>query len=340
MPVAGRNPPLRVAGTGSRALARALAGLCFLLCAATAAYCGETLKLATWNLEWLMATATFDRLARSCRNDYAGGVEREIPCDIVAPPERSMRRTAVDFGRLQAYARRLNADVIALQEVDGPAAAGLVFPGYSFCFTHREHTQNVGFAVRAGLPFRCADYPALALGRDGLRWGADLTLYPGSARPIRLLSVHLKSGCPYQLLTNRREDCQRLAEQVPVLERWIDARAADQQPFAVLGDFNRRLARERSAAHDRHGRLIGMWPELDDGDPPEADLTNVTAGQPYRPCLLGERYDEFIDHIVLSRSLAARVVPGSFQQLTYDREDSRQGRLSDHCPIAITLRLP
>jgi len=340
VPVAERKSAHPVVGRIRRAAARPLLGLCALLCAATAGYCDERLKLATWNLEWLMATATFDRLARSCRHEYAGGEEREIPCDIVAPPERSMRRTATDFSRLQAYARTLNADIIALQEVDGPAAAGLVFPNYNFCFTHREHPQNVGFAVRAGIPFRCADYPALGLGRDGLRWGADLTLYPGSVRQIRLLSVHLKSGCPYQLLTNRREDCQRLAEQVPVLERWIDARATDQQPFAVLGDFNRRLARERSTAHDRHGRLIGMWPELDDGDPPEADLTNVTNGQPYRPCLLGERYDEFIDHIVLSRSLATHVVPGSFEQLTYDREDSRKGRLSDHCPVAITLRWP
>ena len=109
-------------------------------------------------------------------------------------------------------------------------------------------------------------------------------------------------------------------------------------PFAVLGDFNRRLARERHTARDRHGKLIAMWPEIDDGDPPEADLTNVTAGQPYRPCSLGERYDDFIDHIVLSRSLAARLVPGSFEQITYDREDSRRARLSDHCPIAVTLR--
>jgi endonuclease/exonuclease/phosphatase family metal-dependent hydrolase len=152
--------------------------------------------------------------------------------------------------------------------------------------------------------------------------------------------VHLKSGCPRQVLTNRRDECRRLAEQVPALERWIDARAAERVPVAVLDDFNRRLARERSSARDRHGRLVAMWPELDDGDPPEADLTNVTAGQPYRPCTLGQRYDEFVDHIVLSRSLAARIVPGSFRQITFDREDSRQGRLSDHCPIAVTLRWP
>ncbi len=280
-----------------------------------------------------MTTATFDRLARSCSRNYIGGAEREIPCDIAEPPH-SMRRSSADFARLQEYARRLNADVIALQEVDGPSAAALVFPDYGFCFTRRNHVQNVGFAVRAGIPFRCSDYPALALDSDGLRWGAELTLYPGSRRQIQLLSIHLKSGCPSQLLTNRREECQRLARQVPLLEQWIDAHAAAGTPFAVLGDFNRRLARERHTARDRHGRLIAMWPEIDDGDPAEADLTNVTAGQPYHTCSLGERYEDFIDHIVLSRSLAAQLVPGSFEQITYDREDSRRARLSDHCPIA------
>ena len=59
-------------------------------------------------------------------------------------------------------------------------------------------------------------------------------------------------------------------------------------PFAVLGDFNRRLARERHTARDRHGKLIAMWPELDDGDPAEADLTNVTCG-PALPCVLAGR---------------------------------------------------
>lgn len=314
-----------------------LAG-CALLWFALPAYGGDTLKLATWNLEWLMTPATFDRLARACRHDYAGGEEREIPCDIVEPAQRSLRRAAADFVRLRDYARRLDADVIALQEVDGADAAAMVFPDYAFCFTHRRHVQNVGFAVRPGISFRCADYAALALDSDSLRRGAELTLYPGSEREIRLLSVHLKSGCPQQVLTNRREECRRLAEQVPALERWIDARAAQGVPFAVLGDFNRRFARERHSARDRHGNLIAMWPELDDGDPPEADLTNVTAGQPYRPCSLGQRFDDFIDHIVLSRSLAARAIPGSFEQLTYDRTDTE--RLSDHCPIAVTLRLP
>jgi endonuclease/exonuclease/phosphatase family metal-dependent hydrolase len=317
----------------------ALLGACTLLCSASPALARDTLRLATWNLEWLMTTETFDRLARTCSRAHTGDGAREIPCDIVAPPDRSLRRTAADFERLRMYAQRLNADVIALQEVDGPGAAALVFPGYNFCFTRRTHVQNVGFALRAGIAFRCTDYPALALASDGLRWGAQLTLFADSRWHMQLLAVHLKSGCPSQVLSNRREECRRLARQVPVLERWIDERAAADVPFAVLGDFNRRLARERHVARDRHGKLIAMWPELDDGDPPEAELTNVTAGQPYRRCSPHERYDDFIDHILLSRSLAPRLVPGSFEQITFDRTDMRGGRLSDHCPFAVTVKV-
>ena len=238
-----------------------------------------------------MTTATFDRLARSCSRDYVGGEEREIPCDIVEPPQRSMRRSCRGLRpaagvRAQAGCRRHRA------------AGGRRSPAPPrWCFPTMPSASPAAAMYRMSVSpcapaysFRCADYAALALDSDGLRWGAELTLYPGSraADPAALRPPEVR--LPQQVLTNRREECQRLAEQVPVLERWIDAHAAQGTPFAVLGDFNRRLARERHTARDRHGKLIAMWPELDDGDPPEADLTNVTAGQPYRPCSLGERY--------------------------------------------------
>lgn len=317
----------------------ALGMLCTLLLGAHA-LAQDTLKLATWNLEWLMTPATFDDLARTCRTEYAGGEGREIPCDIVLPEERSKRRSPEDFVRLREYARRLDADVVALQEVDGPDAARLVFPDYEFCFTHREHVQNVGFAVRRGIGFRCADYAALGLESNSVRWGAVLTLYSRGGHRLQLLAVHLKSRCQQQLLTSSKEDCRLLAAQVPVLKRWIDARVAEGSFFVVLGDFNRRFARERHSARDRRGRLIAMWPEIDGGNPGQARLTAVAMWQPYRPCRPWERHDAFIDNIVLGATLATYMVPGSFEQLVYDRDDARDARLSDHCPIAITLRLP
>ncbi len=323
-----------------RNAARSLLLAWITLCIGASADAQDTLKVATWNLQWLMTTGTFDGLASGCQTEYQGGERRAIPCDIVAPLERSMRRTDADFARLRYYARQLDADVIALQEVDGPSAAELVFPGYAFCFTGRTHVQNVGFAIRHGIDFDCADYAALGLPSSNVRWAADLTLYPGSAREVRLLSIHLKSGCPRQVLTNRKDECRQLAEQVPVLERWIDARASEGVPFAVLGDFNRRFEVERPAARNARGRLVAMWPELDDGDPPEADLTNATWDRPYIGCHSRERYRSYIDHIVLSRTLAARAVPASLERVVYTDSDVARFRMSDHCPLAVTLRMP
>ena len=206
-----------------------------------------TITLATWNAQWLMTPDTFDELARVCigRGGRANGSQRTIPCNLV--PDG--RWTGADLDRLRDFAAGLPADVFALQEVDGPAVAGRLFPGWSSCFTARANVQNVGFVIRPGIPHRCNDdYRALGLPEDDVRWGADLTLYPGSGRELRLLAVHLKSGCNRDLLTSDTDACRMLQRQVPVLEAWIDARAAEGARFAVLGDFNRRFDRESAPA--------------------------------------------------------------------------------------------
>jgi endonuclease/exonuclease/phosphatase family metal-dependent hydrolase len=294
------------------------------------------LKLATWNVEWLIAPQELRRLRRDClpKGVPPGRRERFVPCDVATDLERS----ASDFAALARYARRLDADVIALQEVDGPAAARLVFPGYAFCFTSRRHVQNTGFAIRRGIPYRCAEYARLAL--DGrVRRGAELVLYPGESRELHLLSVHLKSGCGRRSLDSGREACIVLAQQVPVLERWIDERAKRGQRFAVLGDFNRDLLDDRGPARSPSGSLRSLWAEIDDGDPPEADLVNPAEGQRFRNCSPRQNHAGYIDHIVLSRSLAWHLVPGSFERLVYQPDEALSLRLADHCPVAVTIEL-
>ncbi len=294
------------------------------------------LKLATWNLEWLIAPQELRRLRRDCLPEGVspGRRERFVPCDVATDLERS----ASDLAALARYARRLDADVIALQEVDGPAAARLVFSGYAFCFTSRRHVQNTGFAVRRGIPHRCGEYAPLSL--DGrVRRGAELVVYPGEPRELHLLSVHLKSGCGRRGLDSGRKDCTVLAQQVPRLEHWIDERAARGQSFAVLGDFNRDLLDDGGPARGPSGSLRSLWAEIDDGDPPEADLVNPAQGQRFRNCSPQQNYAGYIDHIVLSRSLAQRLVPGSFERLVYLPDEALRLRLADHCPVAVTVEL-
>lgn len=296
----------------------------------------DTLRIATWNLEWLIAPNAFRKLAGECvpRGASPGPRKRFIPCDVAAELERS----EADYRALARYARELDADVVALQEVDGPEAARRVFPDHDFCFTRREAVQNTGFAVRKGLPHRCGpDLTALSL--DGrVRRGAELIVYPGEPREIRLLSVHLKSGCARRPLDDPGEACAVLARQVPELERWIDEQAAAGRRFAVLGDFNHDLQGGRPPARNEQGAVRHFWSEIDDGEPAGARLINIATGHPFKNCHPGQNYRSYIDHVVLGQSLAEWRVPGSFIRQGYDPRDALDRKLADHCPVGVDLR--
>ena len=303
-----------------------------------------TLKFATWNLEWFLTPATFNTLKAGCtRGDQSHRrVPRSIPCDVAANQERS----ATDIAGLARYARTLDADVVALQEVDGPSAARQVFPRHEFCFTGGRAVQNTGFAIRRGLPFRCgADLTAMSLG-DTVRRGATMQLFPGTSRELYMLAVHLKSGCSRQALNSSAAACERLARQAPALHDWVQAQRAARHRFVVLGDFNRDLlaeswrmsgipgGEERGAASDGNG----LWAQLS-RDAVSAALINTASGEAFHNCYRGQTHTGYIDYILLGDSLASKMVHGSFQRLSYSATDAWRLKLSDHCPVAIRLRL-
>jgi 5'-nucleotidase (lipoprotein e(P4) family) len=295
------------------------------------------LRLATWNIEFMVEPATYRALAPVCTTEGSRlpGAERGLPCGVAARLERS----AEDFAALRSYAAQLDADVIALQEVDGPAAAALVFPGHEFCFSTRSHVQKNGFAIRAGLPFRCeSEYLPLSLG-DSSRRGVVVTLFPDTRDAITLMNVHLKSGCASASLdATDRPACAVLARQVEPLEQWIDAQASAGRRFAVLGDFNRRFRLERGPARNADGVLQQFWPEINDGEPRGATLTDVTRGQPFIGCRPDDTYVEYIDTVLLGETLARDRLKGSFVRLPFSADDARARKLSDHCPVGVDLR--
>jgi len=287
------------------------------------------LKIATWNLEWFMKPETMRALAPACTPADAprDGARRAVPCDVA----HELARSREDIAALRRYAEILGADIVALQEVDGPEAARLVFHGYEFCFSGRIAVQNNGFAIRRGLPFSCGPELLDLSMNDDVRRGVELRVFPGTPQELRLLSVHLKSGCARDPLDSTRAGCTVLARQVPVLERWIDARANEHKPFAVLGDFNRDLRREPAGA--------AVWPDLDDGDPPSAGLVNTAEGQAFQNCMPSQIFSGFIDYIVLGRQMAQGLVPDSFGRALFRPEDAQRRKLSDHCPIFIRIRV-
>jgi endonuclease/exonuclease/phosphatase family metal-dependent hydrolase len=262
------------------------------------------LKIATWNLNWLTTRPT-----------GAPG----LPADVKA-------RSPEDFDKLRQYAMELDADVIAVEEVDGHQAAAMVFPTekYSIHMTHDRVTQRTGLIVRRGLHYDInPDVTAIAGNPAArLRSGADITLHLKSGT-LRLLAVHLKTGCQAQPLAHStRRSCVELAEQIAPLQAWIAARIAEKTPFLVLGDFNRwREGRDQFIAALRQA----------------GPLRRATEGRS-SPCWGAET---FIDHILAGGAAIDWMRSDTLRVLRYrETEPAWKERLSDHCPVSVRLVVP
>lgn len=237
----------------------------------------------------------------------------------------SVARQSIDYERIRCYSRMLDADIVAVQEVDGREALARVFDTdvYNLHVSSRNGNMNTGFAYKRGLTVAPrTDYSELDV--QGVRYGAriDVTC---NGKTIRLMSVHLKSGC-FTNSSDNTSACTKLKKQIPILESWIDEAATSEDAFIVLGDFNRRLNMEGDH----------VWNELDDGSPANADLVIATKDMPIS--CRDNRYTEFIDHIVLGKRAAKWMDPTAFRHMTYRQQDRDfWDAISDHCPIAIEL---
>ncbi|WP_338439308.1 endonuclease/exonuclease/phosphatase family protein [uncultured Aquabacterium sp.] len=329
---------LALASTG-QAQAGWLSGIGLGSAASTGA---DGLTLATWNVEWLMTPQTRTALGATCTAQQPRSDQRALPCTPgrTPPPER----TAADVDALARTAQALRhahgVDVIALQEVDGAEAARQVFrQGWRLdCFVQRQHPQKVGFAIRDGIPYRCnGDLQALDVD-GGTRSGADVTLWPGTRQEVRLLSVHLKSGCFTGKLDRNFPPCARLRQQVPVVEAWVDQRVREGVAFALLGDFNRHLDKDaRYPAGPDEAAPFNLMQAWSDHNPPGAELLRATEGERYIGCDAEDRHKQYIDDILIDRKLADRHKNRRFARLPFDAADA--GRtLSDHCPVIWSLK--
>jgi endonuclease/exonuclease/phosphatase family metal-dependent hydrolase len=259
------------------------------------------LKIATWNLDWLTAGPSANRF---------------LPPDVIP-------RSDDDRARLAQYAKELNADVIAIEEVDGFPAASKVFSteNYSIHMTRDRVVQRVGIVIRHGLRFD-ANPDVTALGANHLRSGADITLHLGGS-DLRLLAVHLKKGCPDTPLTKAKSQaCEELRDQIGPLTDWIGARRAEGAAFIILGDFNRRM--------ENSDTFLASLQQA-------APLRRATEGRS-SPCWGREN---FIDHILAGGGAAEWMQPETLRVLTYRETDPAwKDRLSDHCPVSVRLQVP
>ncbi|MEO8308420.1 MAG: endonuclease/exonuclease/phosphatase family protein [Pseudomonadota bacterium] len=279
----------------------------------------DALTIASWNLEWLLSpeTAHISRLA--CNSGHAA----PVPCDVA----RDLARDTADLARLAHYARQLDADVIAFQEVENRRAALRVLGGYDICINLGQGVQQAGFAVRIGIAHRC-DPPLQSLAQGSRqRAGAVLVLYPGTKHQIELVAVHLKSGCSRDALDSAVAACRTLSAQGKALAAWMQQRAAANARVIVMGDFNRTGPNDEDI----------FWQQLQVGAVPGSAYVNASAGVTFSNCYRGQPFSQYIDHILVSHALAPQIVSGSFRHHGYRSLDAYRYRLSDHCPISISL---
>lgn len=278
----------------------------------------ETLKVASWNIAWL------------------------------GSHEYNQRKDS-DYQKLARYARELDADVIALQEVESAKWAKKVFGDeYDYFFTTKDWVQRVGVAVRKSSGYKATAVEYRELDQGLARRGMDVTLTK-NGKSVRLLAVHMKSGCFDKALdqtsiasmpnTNEKElyaktACAELAKQAIPLEAWVDARAKEGVPFILLGDFNRRFVKDISL---NYSGIQGLWQTINDEGAEALWAPTINAES---KCW-GGYYKDYIDHIIFDPKAKARYVENSFDQLVFEQKYTRElsQTLSDHCPISIQLAL-
>ena len=271
----------------------------------------QNLVLATWNVEHLA-----------------------MPIDKGCRP-----RTQEELDGLQKYAKSLNADVVALQEVESIEAINQLFPkeNWQLYISERPDSQSydcrktgfkstqqkVGFAVRKGLQVQKLDsLEAFSLDSPGLRHGLELTLDTDFG-PMTVLNVHMKSGCFVDNYTRKdSKSCKRLAKQVTVLDNWVEEQEAEKTPYVILGDFNHRL----SAPYNHLRREITT-----NTNGSESTLVNATED------LIGchAYYPAPIDHIFLGHTEQLNLTTKA--QFHNFKNMDPKAMLSDHCALSLEI---
>ncbi|MBO7073032.1 MAG: endonuclease/exonuclease/phosphatase family protein [Acetobacter sp.] len=265
-----------------------------------------TLRISTWNLDWLI--------------DKTPQTSRKIPLDIPY-------RTAHDYKTLAAYVSRLKPDLIGVQEVGSISVLTRLFPKttYQILLSNDTILQHTAFIARKQFQLhRNPDLTDLSISsskKHTLRNGLDVTVtFPNSlSRELRILVVHLKTGCWDNSLQSHRRACYILRQQFAILKHWIQERAKEKVAFAIIGDFNRRLTPE---------------------DPFFLTLSNITpldltTANRSSPCHGGEY---FIDHIILGGAAIGWEKVNSLRVMRIPQHNGEM--ISDNCPVSITLRIP
>jgi endonuclease/exonuclease/phosphatase family metal-dependent hydrolase len=265
-------------------------------------------------------------------------------------------RLRSDLDGLRAVIGQLGADVIGLQEMASPEAVRALFPEdeWGLVFSGRLADDLAADPDKLARPETRDIYTAIVYrrhlaeivaverlrglsqpetGDDGetryTREGTAAKLRIGG-REVWVASLHLKSGCARanDLATHSDPDrpwvaraCKILAQQVPILERWVDDKMAAGEHVILLGDFNRQLDRGDD----------DVRADLDDKDPADLFIT------PHRTKILCQAYrptpQTGVDYVIISESLRGRARLGN----NVPTVPVISEKVSDHCPVWLDI---
>jgi endonuclease/exonuclease/phosphatase family metal-dependent hydrolase len=259
-------------------------------------------------------------------------------------------REEEDYAILILYQKKLDADIVALQEISSPQAATRIFPPdeYTILFSSRYNDPvgegrlegDIFTALAIRKPIRVLKSEEIVglqhvIKRNGkntwTRRGVA-ALIDAYGKQFWILIVHLKSFCHGSNLEKPTSvDCRVLSEQRMALEQWTDRKFNEGLPFMILGDFNR--------IFDLYGQNDHLWSYVDDHEPEGLNLWRL----PYKmvtQCPGHEgRYP--IDFLVFDNRAWEFVDKDSFLEILYAPEHTALGnRISDHCPIRVDLLWP
>jgi endonuclease/exonuclease/phosphatase family metal-dependent hydrolase len=342
----------------------------YLILAASNTF-AQPLKVATWNMAWLAnePLGSVQEVDECVKQDRA-----KVPIEKREPEvcrKGTPFRLSGGYAGLARAAVHYNFDIIGFQEVQSKSAVELVLgdrplgtgadtnkvaPGtYEVAVNPDGGWQKVGIAVRKALLVPGKSLTAIPLRELGVplvrdhRSGLDVVV-PLKTGDLRVLVVHLKSACqrlPLDIAGHKNTpDCLALAQQAPVLARWIQDRQRDGKPFMMLGDFNRVLTsgsthESCSGATDCTTKALSA--SLDANSLSENPILVPTAAiQQVAGCFEANYGTDLIDHILLGAGAETGFVPGSASSHPY--LDSKQQPISDkkmtfffsdHCPVSI-----
>jgi endonuclease/exonuclease/phosphatase family metal-dependent hydrolase len=290
--------------------------IAFFAIAQCAALEGETLVVATYNVE------NYGLMDRRVESVFHPGYPKP-------ESEKKALREAIEA---------IKADVLALQEMGGPAylnelrhdlkAEGLDYP-YSAIVEAEDSDRHIALLSRLRLkavfPHDRIEFAYLG-GTARVKRGLLEAVISGPDGDLTVYVLHLKSR-----LTDRPDDPQaqirRLGEAMAV-RNLVRKRFPEgsQARFIILGDFND----GRNSPPVKRLERIGAKVIAD--CLPAADTRGETWTEVYR----GEGSYTDLDHILVSPALSGAVAGGAAS--VYDGPET--GAASDHRPVFATLVIP